>query len=154
MLPPIVRLVTIPRLEAVLSHADGAHPETAAHTPLLAWARPHGLLDDPGVVMLLGRNNPCPTPGRPDYGYDSMLAAAGPLPAAPGLEPATIPPGTWAVVRCSLANITERWGFLYAWVRASGREPCGHGLEELLTEVDESRPHATVLDLWLPLSHG
>ena len=151
MLPPVVRLVTIPSLCAVVSHGHGRHPEMAAHERLMAWARLHGLPGDPATCLRLGRNNPRPTPGQADYGYDSMLAAVGDLPEPEGLARATVPGGTWAVVRCTLANIGERWEHLYRWVREHRHEPAGHGLEELLTEPDESRPAATVLDLWLPI---
>jgi DNA gyrase inhibitor GyrI len=146
---PKVRIVQAEAMRAAVKHGEGAEPERLAVDALDAFAKSHDLLANPSTYHLFGRNNPSPTPGKAEYGYDSMITVD-PDFEADGVEFIGIPSGTFAVVRTNLTNITKMWYWIYEWVEKSEYEVAGHGLEEPLSG-SEADPDHFVFDLWLPI---
>lgn len=146
-----VRVLRTGALRTAAFRAEGTAPEPAAFALVRAWAGPRGLLDDPSSFLLLGRNDPPPSPGNPVYGYVYLLTVPPEVEVGGGGEEVEVPPSTWAVVRARLANVGERWEGLYRWAAAAGRAVTGHGLEEHLALPDRVPLEQLLLDLWLPL---
>lgn len=148
---PIVRFVKIKPMRAAVFNAISKTPETQAHEARLDWAGPKGLLEDPSTYLLFGRNNPPPTPGQEEYGYDCLITVSPDIKVEDDVQVQEIAGGLYAVVRTNLTNIGDRWEWLYHWLPENGYKIAGHGLEELLCG-DESAPDKFLLDLWLPIA--
>jgi DNA gyrase inhibitor GyrI len=150
-----VRIVKLEPLRVASAHAYSGSPEEDAMKKLIAWAKPKGLLDDPQQHRVFGFNNPDPSPGSPNYGYEFWIVVG------PDVEPEgeiaikEFPGGLYAVTRCEVKNpwddIPGTWKRLAAWRENSKYRGANHQwLEELLSPlgaVDEF-----VLDLHLPIA--
>ena len=69
-----VRIVKLEPVRVASFHGFGESPEDEAWNKLVAWAKPKGLLHDPQHHRIYGFNNPNPSPGSPNYGYEFWMA--------------------------------------------------------------------------------
>ena len=149
-----VRTVVAGPLRVVAFRAEGTEPEEPAFERLKAWAEPRGLLADQASFLLLGRNDPPPAPGKPDYGYVYMLTVAEGVDAGKGVEVVDLPRATYLVVRSRLPEMGGRWEALYGWAASAGYTVTGHGFEEHLNLPGTVAPDDMLFDLWLPVDAG
>lgn len=151
-----VRILTLEPMRVASAHAYSASPEGEAWDKLIAWAMPKGLLEDPAAHRIFGFNNPNPSPGTPNYGYEFWIQVG---PSVEGEGEITIKEfsgGRYAVTRCdSLPQIGQVWQQLAAWSQGS---PYTHGTHQWLEEHISPAPTAPqseselVLDLYLPIA--
>ena len=143
-----VRIERLAPMRVAVFRAVSDSPEHDAWEKLCAWAEPKGLLGEPERRLVFGFNNPSPSPGRKEYGYEFWLA--------PLADPETcvdvkdFPGGWYAVTTCRLPDAGETWKALWEWVQAS--EYCWrhtHELERLVNPL--APPDDLVLDLCLPV---
>ena len=151
-----VRIVTLEPMRVASAHAYGPHPEGPAWDKLIAWAQPKGLLDDPAAHRIFGFNNPNPSPGSPNYGYEFWIQVGPEVEAEGEIEIKPFAGGRYAVTRCeSLSQIGQVWKQLAAWSQESAY---AHGTHQWLEEQIAPAPSAPqpegelVLDLYLPIS--
>ena len=155
-----IRIVELIPMRVASALGFGASPEIQAWEKLLGWAKTRGLLEDISSRRFFGFNNPNPSPGSPNYGYEQWMTVDLDAQATGEVEIKDIPGGLYAVAYCeSLNTIGEDWKRLVAWVEESsyqfGPEPY---LEELLTQqvlissLDAIDPNAMVFDLYLAIS--
>jgi DNA gyrase inhibitor GyrI len=152
-----VRLIHLESMTVAYALGFGPQPELQAWEKILAFARSQGLLEKPQRPRFFGFNNPNPSPGSPNYGYEQWMT----LP--PGFQPADeidvkeIPSGFYAVARFQgLEYIGQMWMRLVAWCEASPyRMREGQCLEELLSPVEAMDDLSKyVFDLYIPLIEG
>jgi DNA gyrase inhibitor GyrI len=151
-----VRVVTLEPMRVASAHAYGPSPEGPAWDKLIAWAGAKGLLEDPAVHRIFGFNNPNPSPGTPNYGYEFWIQVG---PEVEGEGEITIKEfagGLYAVSRCEcLARIGQDWQALAAWAQES---PYTHGKHQWLEKHISPAPSLPqseselVLDLYLPIA--
>ncbi len=111
-----VRILELPPLRVACAHGFGAGPEDIAWKKLLDWAGPKGLLDDPQAHRIFGFNNPDPSPGSPNYGYEFQIVVGPEVEAAGEIKIKLMPGGKYAALRCTgIPGIGERWQQLAAW---------------------------------------
>ena len=146
-----IRTLTAGPFRVVAFRAHGTEPEGPAFAKLKAWAEPRGLLADQSGFLLLGRNDPPPVAGRPDYGYVYMLTVPEGYEAGGGVEVIELPRTTYVVVRARIADMGARWEALYRWAEGEGLTVTGHGLEEHLDLPGAVPPEEMLFDLWLPV---
>jgi DNA gyrase inhibitor GyrI len=151
-----VRIVKLEALRVASVHAYSGSPEQDAMEKLIAWAKPKGLLDDRETHRIFGFNNPDPSPGSPNYGYEFWIVIG------PGVEPEgemtgkEFPGGLYAVTRCAVSGdaydiIPATWQRLVAWREGSQYEFGSHQwLEEHLGSLEISDEF--VLDLYMPIA--
>jgi DNA gyrase inhibitor GyrI len=151
-----VRIVKLEPLRVASFWGFGASPEEVAFEKLFAWAGPRGLLEDRGTHRLFGFNNPNPSAGSPNYGYETWIVVG------PDVEPEGeariqgFDGGLYAVTRCVVPKgrfdvIGATWKRLVAW-REDSQYKCGthQWLEESLPlDLPDTE---FVLDLYLPLA--
>jgi AraC family transcriptional regulator len=66
-----VRIVDMEPMRVASAHGFGEHPEDLAWQRMLAFAQAQGL--DTESVRFFGFNNPNPSPGSPNYGYEQWM---------------------------------------------------------------------------------
>jgi DNA gyrase inhibitor GyrI len=151
-----VRIVSLEPMRMASFWGFGESPEREAWDRLLAWARPRGLLEDLEAHRLFGFNNPSPSAGSPNYGYETWIVVDAGTEAEGGAKIVDFDGGLYAVTRCVVPKgqfdvIGVTWQRLVSW-REDSRFKCGthQWLEE--TVPMELPGTEFVLDLYLPIA--
>jgi len=149
-----VQIVHLEPLRVASALGFGASPEPLAWAQILAFASARGLLGKPGV-RFLGFNNPSPSCGSPNYGYEQWITVGPQVQGAGEVEVKEFPGGLYAVARChGVPEIGPTWQALLAWLEDS---PYRQGPHQWLEEcLDPPRDPAAsfddiLFDLYLPL---
>lgn len=148
-----VRTVSLPPLRVAAALGFGPSPEGLAWQTLLDWVHSQGVLNAQPAPRFFGFNNPNPSPGSPNYGYEQWVTVG---PAVQGTDQVTLkemPGATYVVTRCQLRNITPAWQALVAWAEDNGRPLApGQCLEECLGDPAAGIDEDTEFDLYLPVA--
>ena len=150
-----VRIVRLPPLRVASVHGFGTEPETLAWKKLVDWAEPKGLMDLT-KHRVFGFNNPDPSPGSPNYGYEFWITVGPEVQASGEATIKDFPGGMYAVTRCEVKDpwqdIPGTWKKLMVWHEGSTYKMGRHQwLEEHLSSSDTS-PQELTLDLYLPIA--
>lgn len=147
-----VKIVTLPQMLVASCTAFGPSPEIEAYREMIAWAGDKQLLTYPEGQRIFGFNNPNPTPGSPNYGYEFWLTVPLGTAGTETVQIKEVPECTYAVLHCeSLDVIGQRWQQLVNWLQTSGyRMTAGECLEEYLgpLEMEEEKMN---FDLYQPV---
>lgn len=138
----------------------GQGPEGIAWQGLFAWMKRGGLAVSEG--RFFGFNNPNPTPGNPNYGYEQWLLLDDELKrsaaAGEGVAIKDFPGGLYAVTRHkgSPEYLPYTWGSLLLWVESSKyRRSERQWLEECLrpdiSAMPEPRWEDMVFDIYMAI---
>ncbi len=152
----IVRVVRLEPMRVACARAVSASPERDAWEKLLTWAEPRGLLQDPARYPVFGFNNPNPSPGREEYGYEFWIGVKPGAEAEGGVEVRDFPGGLYAVTTCRLVgdpagSVPAVWRSLWDWAQSHERYRWRntHELEQCRNpQADEKDLE---LDLYLPI---
>jgi DNA gyrase inhibitor GyrI len=153
-----VRIVKLEPMRVASFHGFGTSPEHEAAKKLIAWAGPRGLLDARGNHRIFGFNNPCPSPGSPNYGYEFWITIEPHVKPEEAIEIKEIPEGLYAVARCEIHGnpgdiIPATWERLGAWHEESIYGRSSHEcLEEHFSPCPFTVSDNFVLDLYLPIT--
>jgi DNA gyrase inhibitor GyrI len=151
-----VQIVELEPMRVASFWAFGESPEVEAWEKLLAWARPEGLLDDPEEHPLFGFNNPDPSPGSPNYGYEVWITVGPDVMPEGEARILDFAGGLYAVARCEVVNgqyevIGSTWKKLVVWREDSQYKAGTH--QWLEKSLPLTPPHTDfVLDLYLPIA--
>ncbi len=149
------RLIRLDPQRVASAHAFGPAPELEAWSKLKNWAQRKGL-DVPGQHRIFGFNNPDPSPGSPNYGYEFWITVGQEIVLDGEVEIKDFPGGLYAVARCEVrgdpeAAIPAAWQRLVLWREASPYKPGTHQwLEEHLSAPD-SADAMWDMDLYMPI---
>jgi DNA gyrase inhibitor GyrI len=145
-----VRIVWLEPMRVASAYGFGPSPEEEAWEKIMAYAEREGLLEKPH--RFFGFNNPSPSPGSPNYGYEQWITVGPEAQLVGDIRIEIFPGGLYAVMRFKgLSRIGEVWQRLVLW-REDSQYKRGHHqwLEELL--VDPLLPtDEYVFDLFLPI---
>jgi AraC family transcriptional regulator len=153
-----IRIVTLPPMRVASFYAFSASPELEAWSKVVDWAKEHGCWEIPPSRRIFGFDNPSPSTGSPNYGYEFWLT----------IDPAELPDreaqikefsgGLYGVLNCDVSAgnpydiIPSTWGKLVKWLESSHYKHGRHQwLEEHLTRFD-SNDKGFVLDLFIPIT--
>jgi DNA gyrase inhibitor GyrI len=147
-----VRIVTLDPMRVASAYGFGEQPEIKAWTKLLDWAESQRI-EDLSKHRFFGFNNPNPSPGSPNYGYEQWMTIGAEVQPAEGIEIKDFPGGLYAVTRCEgLQHITDIWKQLVVWREDSKYKEAHHQwLEECFTPKAE-RWEDYVFDLYAPIT--
>jgi AraC family transcriptional regulator len=151
-----VRVVKLPAMRVVCVNGFGDGPEGMAFDKMRAWAKAHDL--PKGSHRIFGYNNPDPTPGSPNYGYDVWLTVDETVHADGDARIIDFPGGLYAVERIEVKNpgdeIPNAWQKLVKWMEASKYRHGRHQwLEEHIGPLDDTMNELPfTLDLHLPIT--
>ncbi len=149
-----VRIERLPPMRVAWVRAVGRRPELDAWQQLGGWAKPAGLLDDPDAHPVFGFNNPGPSAGETEYGYELWVAVDTGTKPPPGVGLREFAGGTYAVASCRLTGapgVLETWRALLRWVHGSEHtwRRGTHELERVRNPL--AAPAEMMLDLYLPI---
>ncbi len=99
-----VRIVKLEPIHVASLHGFGKEPENQAWMKLTAWAKPKGYLDDLQNHRIFGFNNPNPSPGSPNYGYELWMAVGADENPEGEAEIKDFAGGLYAVSRCEVKD--------------------------------------------------
>ena len=151
-----VRIVNLPPMRVACVNGFGQGPEEQAFEKMKAWAQAHDLLGKPH--RLFGYNNPDPSPGSPNYGYDVWITVDDAVQADGEARLIDFPGGLYAVTRIDVKEpgdeIPTAWQKLVKWMEASKYRHGRHQwLEEHIGPLDEmGGDQPFTLDLHLPIT--
>lgn len=148
-----VRIVQLEAMRVASTHAYGPSPEHAAWDKMQAWAEPKGLLMNWEPLEIYGFNNPSPSPGSPNYGYEFWLAVEPRVEPEGKVEIKDFNGGLYAVARCQgTESLGRTWQRLVVWVESSRYQTAHHQwLEKHLTPMDLPEDQF-IFDLYLPVA--
>jgi len=157
-----VSIVKVEPLRAISIWGFGPNPEDQAWAKLEAWAKPKGLLNDPEAHPIYGFNNPNPSPGSPNYGYELWMVVGDDVEPEGDLRVIDFEGGLYAVTRCEVLKedfevIGATWRELVAWREDSEYKAACHQWLEKSVLLDlwgsEIPPElAWAMDLYLPIA--
>lgn len=146
-----VRIVRLPKMRVASGYGFSDSPEEMAWDKLLRWARENGLLQK-GDVRFFGFNNPNPSPGSPNYGYEQWMMIEPGTEVVGEIKEVNFDGGLYAVTRCKLPQIGETWQALLEWCENSQYLHAHHQwLEESITPVGTPFDDV-VMDIFLPIA--
>jgi DNA gyrase inhibitor GyrI len=144
-----VRIVRLEPLRVAAAHGFGSSPEPMAWEKLLAFARKHDLLTE--SARFFGFNNPDPSPGSPNYGYEQWITVGEDVQGDADITIKTFPGGLYAVLRCTEIPNPTIWMQLVKWAEASPYHSARHQWLEELVSSPETLGESSVFDLYLPI---
>ncbi len=150
-----VRIVDLPPMRVASALGYGTQPEDQAVEMIYRFAQSKGIEPGSPGWRCFGFNNPDPTPGSPNYGYEIWLVIDEAIEAEAPIKTKDFPGGKYAVTRfAGLSNIGDVWKQLVAWFEDSPytRPPnWSTCLEEVLNPLEQD-PEKWVFDLYLPIA--
>jgi AraC family transcriptional regulator len=148
----IVRLEPI-RVACVNGYGEG--PENIAFNKMRAYVKEKGLDRDGQPHRFFGYNNPNPSAGSPNYGYDVWVTVDPSVQSEGEVKVFDFPGGLYAVLRIHPTTgeeIFPAWQRLVAWREKSKYRPARHQwLEEHIGDIEKNFPDL-FLDLFMPIA--
>ena len=146
-----VRVVKLEPMRVASAHGFGANPEEQSWKKLFDWAGRHGLLDNPQAHRYFGFNNPNPSPGSPNYGYEEWMTVGPEVEAGGEVKIKNVSGGLYAVTRWENIPNPQIWQQLVLWRENSPYKAAHHQwLEECFNPLDPL--DKLIFDLYLPIA--
>lgn len=156
-----VEIVELEPMQVASVQAISETPEHDAWEKMRTWAEPKGLLEDLEKHPVFGFNNPDPSPGQKEYGYEFWIRVG------PGIEPEgeikikEYQGGLYAVTVCNLKEeieseffrkegYLESWKKIVDWVKSSKYEFGSHQCLEKAHDPGASE-EKLILDIYCPI---
>ncbi len=147
-----VRIVQLEPLHVASALGFGTGPESIAIDTLVKWARERGLLDVTPQPRFFGFDNPMPSPGSPNYGYEFWMTVGPDVTAEHPIAIKDFPGGRYAVTRCKgVEGIGSTWKRFVAWAGANGYQLARHQWLEEQLSMPGLPLEELVLDLYMPI---
>ncbi|MHA2407428.1 MAG: GyrI-like domain-containing protein [Candidatus Ranarchaeia archaeon] len=156
-----VRIVTLPPMRVASVRVISKNPENDAWVKMRAWAEPKSYLSDLNEHPVFGFNNPNPSPGSPEYGYEFFMKVGPKVKAEGDIKIKKFTGGQFAVLRCNLGEeiksdffkkhgFLESWKKLTEWVKSSEYEFSKSQCLEKALDPDATADKL-ILDLYQPI---
>jgi DNA gyrase inhibitor GyrI len=146
-----VKIVDLAPMRMISAYGFGSEPEGIAWEKIMAFAENNKIDLSDDSVTTFGFNNPNPSKGSPNYGYEIWLPVAEDVEPEGDLRIIDFTGGLYAVTNLKgLENIGKIWIELVKWRESSKYKEAHHQwLEELLTY--EVPPEEFVFNIYLPI---
>lgn len=159
-----IRIVQLPPFRAASFHVkDSETPEHDAWTRLEAWAGKRGILDNPTIHQIFGRNNPSPMQQQRLRGYEFLVTVPKDYALGPGVAEVQFPGGLYAVVRSKgIPAMVLNYEAAFCWIQNSTEYapdyPEGYDFDhmpglELENNLDPTHAdeNAILIDAYIPI---
>lgn len=156
-----VKTVKLEPMRVASVRAVSKTPEHDSWEKMREWAEPKGLLQDIKKHPVFGFNNPDPSAGREDYGYEFWIRVEPDIKPEGEVEIKEFEGGLYAVTTCKLKEeleseffrkegYLESWKKIVDWVKSSkykmGKQQCLEKAHEPGASEEE-----LILDLYCPI---
>ena len=147
-----VRIINLESMRMISAYGFGAEPEEIAWKKIRTFVQNNNLNLADESTTTFGFNNPNPSMGSPNYGYEIWLPITEDIEPKGDLRIVNFSGGLYAVTTFKgLENIGEVWGKLVKWAEGSKYKRAHHQwLEELIN--NETTPDEYVFNLYLPIA--
>ena len=147
-----VKIIELPSMRMISAYGFGGEPEGIAWEKIIAFAEKNKIDLSDGSVTTYGFNNPNPSKGSPNYGYEIWLPVAENVEPEGDLRVVDFTGGLYAVTNFKgLENIGQAWSEIVKWREDSKYKHGSHQcLEELLTT--DLPPEEFVFNIYLPIA--
>ncbi len=158
MSTPDVKIIELEPLHIAGFHSFGTEPESGAFAKLKAWLTKHDRMATVHEQRIFGFNNPSPSTGSPNYGYEVWITVEPELEAEDEMEVKDFEGGLYAILACQVESgeeIPDHWQQLLNWLAASPYNQATHQwLEEHHWSGEGEDPFGgqLTLDLYAPVS--
>lgn len=148
-----VRIVKLEPMRVASAYGFGSQPEDQAHQKMTAFLKSKGLYEDYGKTLKhFGFNNPNPSPGSPNYGYEIWVTVPANITPQGDIRIVDFCGGLYAVTRFEdLDRIGQVWQDLVCWRENSKYKAATHQWLENLLNPKETDIHKYIFDLYLPI---
>ncbi len=152
-----IRIITLPPMRVASFYAYSENPEQEALSKLFSWATAHGCWQAAPTTRLFGFDNPSPSEGSPNRGYEVWLTIEQDVHTDADLKIKEFPGGLYGVMRCDVTGdpfdiIPAAWQKLVRWLESSQYHFGNHQwLEEHLSRAEPSET-GFILDLYIPIT--
>lgn len=156
-----VRIVQLEPMRVASFHGFGTEPENEAFDKCYAWMEDQDRMATFQEHRIFGFNNPEPSAGSPNYGYEVWVEVEPGVEATGEMQVKTFEGGLYAVLTCTPRKgeeIGENWQHLVAWLAQSSYQHARHqwleGHRWTGTPEIDGDPFAKgklTLDLYLPI---
>ena len=149
-----VKIVKLESMRLASAHGFGPSPENLAGQKMNAFLQAKGLLEGYGTSRRhFGFNNPNPSAGSPNYGYEIWVEVGPEVEPEGDVRIIDFCGGLYAVTRFqNLENIGRVWRELVGWREGSKYKPAHQQCLEQLHNPLESDPSKYDFTLFLPIS--
>ena len=149
-----VRIETLAPMRAASAYGYGPSPEGIAHEKMSAFLEAKGMLAGYGTTYPhYGFNNPNPSAGSPNYGYEIWVKVPDDVEPQGDIRIQQFEGGLYAVTRFeNLENIGRVWGELVQWRANSPYKHAHHQWLEHLLNPLEPDPAKFIFELYLPIA--
>lgn len=111
-----VKIVKLEPMRVASALGFGLSPEPIAWEKIISFVKSKGWLANLESHRFFGFNNPSPSPGSPNYGYEQWITVGPDVQGSDEVKIIDFPGGSYAVARCEgISNIGKVWGQLVAW---------------------------------------
>ena len=147
-----VKIVRLEPMRMVSAYGFGPEPEGIAWEKIKSFSQENGLNLGDESITTFGFNNPNPSKGSPNYGYEIWLPVEEDIVPEGDLRIVDFSGGLYAVTTFNgLENIGQVWSGLVKWAEGSKYRRAHHQwLEELITY--EVSPEEFVFNIYLPIA--
>jgi DNA gyrase inhibitor GyrI len=151
-----VRIVKLEKMRVASFLGFGPSPEEEAWNKLNTWVKPRGYQENPEQHPIFGFNNPDPSPGSPNYGYELWIVVGPEVESEGDMSTKEFAGGLYAVTRCDVPKgdfeeIGRKWKQLATWREDSRYKAAHHQWLEKSVEFDASVLEFA-LDLYIPIA--
>jgi DNA gyrase inhibitor GyrI/DNA-binding transcriptional ArsR family regulator len=157
-----VQIVELPPMRVASFQVISKTPENDALLKLREWAEPLGLLNDLENHPVFGFNNPDPTPGKAEYGYEFWIRIGPEIAETERVSIKDFEGGLYAVTTCRLKEemdsaFFKEKGFLPSWKKLVDwvMNSTEYEMEKRPCLERSHDPYATedalILDLYTPI---
>jgi effector-binding domain-containing protein len=148
-----IRIIKLDPMRVVSVYAFSSSPEEVAYQKMYEFAKENELLVNRQLPPTFGFNNPNPSAGSPNYGYEVWLPVEINFEPKDNFSVIDFDGGLYAVMLCrGIQNIGEAWMAIAKWREGTKYLAGKHQwLEHLLSPLDVT-PDQIVFDLYLPIS--
>jgi DNA-binding transcriptional ArsR family regulator len=158
-----VQVIELEPMRVASVRVFSATPEIDAWEKMRAWAEPQGLLEDLDNHPVFGFNNPNPSPGQKEYGYEFWIRMGTLFKGEGEIEAKDSDGGLYAVTSCRLGEeleseftkehgYLEPWKKLIEWVVLSEKYEIDESRQSLEKTRNPGAPaKEMVLDLYQPI---
>jgi len=149
-----VRIVKLEPMRVVSAYGFGPSPEGIASDKMNAFLKSKGMLEGYGKDFIsYGFNNPNPSAGSPNYGYEIWVPVTQAVEPDGDIRVVEFEGGLYAVTRfTNLEKIGQVWGELVRWRENSKYKKAFHQWLEGMLNPSEMDMTKYTFDLYLPIS--